>query len=231
MTIDIGFDFRTDTRVGRDPDADSPTLRRYHRLLWSKRLPSGAFFDLSDTTRGAYLHHRSELGEFYLSSDSVIPTFTRWIALQPITGQLSERENEEFMTIAYTIGAMMVFPGNQIDRKWTINQARGCTKSIADRLDLTLECIRRHYLDRESPLAPTLTRYADFFGLFGDFRGYVGYFLLEDLVNDDDSVRFFMPFNGFLAPHFPRDVDTYREYRRSSIEFIEARNQRIGRRY
>ena len=28
--------------------------------------------------RGVYLHHRSELGEFFLSSDSVIPTFTRW---------------------------------------------------------------------------------------------------------------------------------------------------------
>ena len=56
------------------------------------------------------------------------------------------------MTIAYTIGGIMVFPGNQVDRKWTINQARGCTRSISDRFDLTLECIRRHYSDWESPL-------------------------------------------------------------------------------
>ena len=41
MTIDIAFDFRTDAG-GKDPDAYSPTLRRYHRLLWSKRLPGGA---------------------------------------------------------------------------------------------------------------------------------------------------------------------------------------------
>ena len=68
MTIDIAFDFRTDTPEGEDPDACSPTLRRYHRLLWSKRLPSGSLFDLSDTTRGVYLHHRSALGEFFLSS-------------------------------------------------------------------------------------------------------------------------------------------------------------------
>jgi hypothetical protein len=74
-------------------------------------------------------------------------TFLRWPALKPITGQLLESENEAFVTIAYTIGAMMVFPGNQVDRKWTINQARACTRSISDRFDVTLECIRRHYSD------------------------------------------------------------------------------------
>jgi hypothetical protein len=112
MVIDIGFDFRSDAE-GRDPDSHSPTLRSYHRLLWSKPLPSGASFDLSDATPGVYLHHRSGLGEFFLSSDSVIPTFTRWPALKLITEQFPERENEAFRTIAYTIGAMMVFPGTR----------------------------------------------------------------------------------------------------------------------
>ena len=42
----ITFDFRSDTPPGRDPDALSPTLRRYHQLLWSKPLPSGAPFEL-----------------------------------------------------------------------------------------------------------------------------------------------------------------------------------------
>ena len=65
--IDIAFDFREDTPPGKDPDAYSPTLRRYHKLLWSKPLPNGAMFDLDDTTRGHYLLHRSdELGEFSL---------------------------------------------------------------------------------------------------------------------------------------------------------------------
>ena len=41
MLIDTSFDFRTDAS-GKDPDAYSPTLRQYHRLLWSKPLPSGA---------------------------------------------------------------------------------------------------------------------------------------------------------------------------------------------
>lgn len=69
--IDTAFDFRSDAR-GRDPDTHSPTLRDYHRLLWSKSLPGGAAFNLSDASPGAYLHHRSDLGEFFLSSDSVI---------------------------------------------------------------------------------------------------------------------------------------------------------------
>jgi hypothetical protein len=226
MVIDIAFDFRSDAK-GKDPDSHSPTLRSYHRLLWSKPLPSGASFDLSDATPGVYLHHRSGLGEFFLSSDSVVPTFTRWPALKPITEQFPEWENEAFMTIAYTIGAMMVFPGNQIDQKQTINVARGFNRTISDRFDLTLECIRRHYADKESPLRPTLLLYADFFALFGDFRGYVSFFLLDDLVTDDFAVRFFMPFDDFRPPPVPKDVDTYREYRRRSIEFIEARNHRI----
>ncbi len=52
-------------------------------------------------------------------------------------------------------------------------------------------------MDQDSPLAPTLSRYADFFALFGDFRGYVSFFLLDDLVTDDGSVKFFMPFDDF----------------------------------
>lgn len=46
--IDVTFDFRSDTPPGMDPDARSPTLRRYHRLLWSKPLPSGRAFELDD---------------------------------------------------------------------------------------------------------------------------------------------------------------------------------------
>ena len=53
-------------------------------------------------------------------------------------------------------------------------------------MDLTLECIRRHYLgDPVTPLGETLGRYREFFDLFDDFRGYVDFFLLQVLVTDD----------------------------------------------
>ena len=98
-----------------------------------------------DTVHGVYLHHGSELGEFSLCSDSVIPTFTRWDSLRRITELFTEEENEAFRTSGYTIGGMMVFPGNRIHGKQTINCARWFNRKIADRFDLTLECIRRHY--------------------------------------------------------------------------------------
>ena len=124
----------------------------------------------------------------------------------------------------------MGFPGNAIDHKWTINQARGCLRKISDRLDLTLECIRRYYLGQGSPLSETLARDRDFFALFADFSGYVDFFLLQDLVADDCSaVDVFPPFDDFRTPAMPKDVETYGEYRRRTIEFVEARNRRIER--
>jgi hypothetical protein len=226
--IDVTFDFRSDTPPGRDPDAYSPTLRRYHQLLWSKRLPSGAPFEL-DAKTVPFLHHLSELGEFWLTSDSVIPTFSRAREMGEIIGHIPQEETGEFNRIAYTIGGMMIFPGNRVGGKATINGARGFHPKIRDRFDLTLECIRRHYVGEQSPLSATLVRYADFFRLFGDFRGYVDFFLLQDLVTEDTlRAKFFMPFAGFTASPLPGTLDAYLAYRHCTIEFIESRNRRIA---
>lgn len=190
---------------------------------------SGAPFELDVTTPGTYLHHRSELGEFFLSSDTVIPSFSRARELKHIIDQIPEVETEAFKRIGYTIGGMMVFPGNRVDGKMTINGARGFHGSIRDRFDLTLECIRRHYLGEPSPLSETLARYADFFGLFGDFAGYVDFFHLQDLVNEGTpTVKFSMPFENFTASPLPGTLDAYSEYRERAMEFIESRNRRIG---
>jgi hypothetical protein len=226
--IDITFDFRSDTQPGRDPDSHSPTLRSYHKLLWSKPLPGGVDFELVDTTPRVYLHHQSEIGEFFLSSDAVIPTFTRESRISDIIEQIPIEELDAFNSIAYTMGGMMVFPGNQIDRKMTINAQRGCHPRIKDRFDLTVECIRRHYRNESSPLSETLERYADFFGLFGDFRGYVEFFLLQDLVTADFSVvKFFTPFYDFEPLPLPASTEAYNAYKRQAVEFIQARNHRI----
>lgn len=229
MVIDTSFDVRADAGH-KDPDTYSATLCRYHRLLWSKPLPSGVRFELgAPATPPYYLHHRSDAGEFWLSSDSVIATFTSYHTLKPIVAQLSDAENEAFLATAYTIGGFLLWPANKVERKSTINGARGFLGNIADRLDLTLECIRRHYRGEDNPLAAVFARYNNFFALFEDFRGYVDFWLLQDLVEDNYSaVRFFMPFDGFRPPAKPRDIDTYREYRRLSIDFVEARNRRIA---
>lgn len=227
-SIDITFNFTTDANGG-DPDSTSPTLKRYHQLLWSKPLPNGKLFDLDRKSRKGYLYHKSELGEFVLTSDAVIQTFAQWIRYQHIREQLSDAEVSNFNNIGYTIGGMMVFPGNRVDGGMTINGARGFNQSIGDRFDLTLECIRRYYAGKESPLYSVLVRYDNFFRLFDDFRGYVEFFLLRDLTGEDYSaVRFFAPFDNFNSSPMPDNVEAYVSFREKTIEFVISRNNRIA---
>ncbi len=228
-SIDITFDFRSDTPAGKDPDSFSPTLRKYHKLLWSKSLPNGKDFLLDDSKDGIYLYHQSELGEFYLSSDTATHTFSRWASMADIIAQIDKDEVETFRHLAYTIGSMIIFPSNRVDGKSTINGARGFHPLIKDRIDLTLECIRRFYLNEASPLSEVLGRYKSFFELFDNFQGYVEFFLFQDLVAKDFSeIKFFMPFNDFKPPVVPKTLDTYLSYKSSVINYITARNERIS---
>ncbi len=233
QVIDTSFNFKTDTPRGHDPDKWSPTLHRYHGVLWGRPLPSGRPFELEDARPRRYLRHRSLSGgpDFWLSSDAVMPTFTKWTrpAVKQVVSQAAKADREEFYNITYTIGAMMLFPGNPVDGMWTINQARGCTGTIADRFDLTVECIRRHYFGLDSPLGGVLRRYADFFELFETFDGYVEHFLLHDMLTDDGAVRFLLPFDDFARSPLPRDIGEYEEFRRLSVQFVRARNARIDR--
>jgi hypothetical protein len=112
----------------------------------------------------------------------------------------------------YTIGGTMVFPGNRIDGNQTINGARRFNRKIADRFDLTLECIRRHYLVQRSPLGATLARYRNFFVLFEDFRGTSNSSCCRIWSLDCSAVKFFIPFHDFTYSSGRRDGDTYREY-------------------
>lgn len=225
--IDPSFDFRSESG-GRDPDRYSPTLRDYHRRLWSKPLPGGRVFTLEDRYPKGYLRHESELGVFRLSSDTIIRTFKNHLKMRPVIRDIPLDEQEEFSRLGYTIGGMIVFPGNRIDGKHTINQARGMSGRIGDRFDLTLESIRRYYDGGESPIGETLARYSDFFALFESFAGYVDFFLLQDLVaNDYRSVQFFAPFEDFAQSPLISTVDDYVSYRTRTIDFVRARNARI----
>ncbi|AFL49022.1 hypothetical protein ABIE78_005216 [Sinorhizobium fredii] len=146
-----------------------------------------------------------------------------------IIGEVPQEELDQFFLVCSTVGAYMVFPARKIDRKPTINGVRGLNSKIKDRFHLTLECIRRHYQNQDSPLGEALARYADYFELFGGFEGYVDFFLLQDLIgNDGTSINFFIPFHGFDTAPLPADVDEYRVYKNNVTAFITARNQRIA---
>lgn len=223
VQLDTKYDFRSEIPPGRDADVWSVTLQRYHQMLWSKPLPSGDIFRL--ITHGYpgryYLVYDSLSGPLELSSDAI----TTRLRPSPVAKNLPEAEQPPEPT--YTVGRALLFPRVQRDRKQTINQRRGTHHAIRDRFDLTLECIRRHYAGQSSPLDDLLDRYADFFELFSTYRGYVDFFLLQDLVEPDYTVRFMHQFAEFATPALPATAEDYLRYISASNAFHAARNTRI----
>jgi hypothetical protein len=223
--IDTKFNFYSDARGG-DPDSTSPTLRKYHKILWSKPLPNGKTFNLCDNKNGVYLYHKSELGEFFLGSDAITHSYKYHKKKNSIIKQIP-KEVDELFDAGSTIGAYIIFPNNRINGNHTINQARGVNSLIDDRFDLTLECIRLFYLGQKSPLYDTLLRYKDFFDLFYNFKSYIEFFLLQDIVNKKENIKFYLPFDNFkICPTFS-DTNEYLLYKKRVINFIRSRNKRI----
>ena len=226
MRVDTSFNFFTDANGG-DPDSTSPTLRKYHMTLWGKPLANGKVFNLTDDKRGAYLYHNSELGEFFLGSDAITHSYKNHKRKNWLIEQIPSEVNELF-DIGSTIGAYIIFPNNRIDGAHTINQARGVNSLIDDRFDLTLECIRLFYLGKESPLFSALSRYKQFFELFESFEGYIRFFLLDDLIDEKESVKFYLLFDNFASRPGFSSVDDYLTYKEGVTTFITARNHRIN---
>lgn len=226
--IDISFDFRTDS-FGGDPDIRSKTLKGFHKKLWNKPLPNGDSFELQDDVSGSYLYYRSSKLEMSLSSDSITHSYKNVSKMQKVLQEIDPVLIEAFRNLGYTIGGFILFPSKRFDGKMNINGARGFNSKIVDRFDLTLECIKRHYERKVSPLQGVLERYSEFFGLFQSFQGYVDFFLLNDLVTSNYSeIKYFThilePFTNSPLPQSPSE---YLQYRKSSMEFIVSRNTRI----
>lgn len=227
MTIDIRFNVYSDAKSG-DPDSTSPTLRSYHKLLWSKQLPNGEYFELTDKKRGAYLFHKSRLGEYYLGSDAITHSYRNHKRKIWLTRQIPN-EVEELFDTGSTIGAYTLFPNKRVDGKHTINQARGVNSYIDDRFDLTLECIRLFYIGQQNPLYDTFLRYKDFFDLFENFNGYINFFLLNDLIDCNENIRFYLPFDNFKTKPSFADIGEYLIYKKGVMDFVKARNKRINK--
>lgn len=228
MEIDTSFDFRSDSN-GKDPDAYSPTLRSYHRFLWSKQLPIGERLEIEEMN--STLIYRFNMQTLKFGSDSISNSYIGAKKIAHLDGLISQAELEEFRDKGSTIGGYLIFPSEREDGRMTINGARGFNRKIADRFDLTLECIRLHYQRLEHPLQKTLGSPINnfFFSLFKDFQGYVDFFLLQDLVdNSYERVNFFTATkNAFASSPIPDTAAEYREYKMATLEFVRQRNDRI----
>ncbi len=228
MKIDTSFDFRNDSN-GKDPDTYSPTLRMYHRLLWSKQLPNGEYLELEEVD--SHLVYKFNMQTLKFSSDSISNSYIGTKKIAHLSTEVSPSEFEEFRDQGSTIGGYIIFPSERVGGKMTINGARGFNTKIADRFDLTLECIRLHYQRCENPLAGTLNTSLNkfFFSLFKDFKGYVDFFFLQDLVDSQyEKVNFFTQIEKpLINSPIPKTGAEYREYKMATLEFVRRRNQRI----
>lgn len=225
MVIDTNFNVNLDANGG-DPDSKSPTLKKYHKILWSKTLPNGKKFSLCQNKNNSYLYHKSELGEFFLGSDAITHSYKTHKRKKWIIEQVPY-ETDELFNKGSTIGGYIIFPNNRINGSQTINQARGVNSLIDDRFDLTLECIRLFYQDEISPLYETLTKYQNFFDLFVTFENYIEFFLLQDLIDEKGQIKFYLPFDNFKTPPSFYNIEEYLLYKERVVNFINSRNQRI----
>ena len=219
--IDIHFDVRTDCK-GPDPDSGSPTLKAYHQLLWSKPLPNGQMMNLTQG-KGYYL----KWNDMYFGSDSIIVSFwhARYRYRDLIESSIPNVKDyrEDYLKKASTIAGYVIFP--QI--RWSMNQARGCSRKISDWWDLTLECIRRFYNGEPSPLDTALQRSKAFFDLFVDFKGYVDFFLLQDCVDENYQVKFWLDTPLFVSDPMPDSVESYKAWIQAELDFVAKRGNRI----
>jgi len=242
VNLDVDFDFTTDTPqfwegfwnrkdglgyCGNDPDSCSPTLREYHRLLWSRELPNGQTMDLQPGYGSDYL-----VWDGTRSASDSITTGFRYKRMKPLIDKVADSMDdyrgwmESMIRRSYTIGGMVIFPKHRN----SINQCRGTNRMILDRWDLTLECIRWFYSGEESPLSWCLEQDRGFFDLFVDFKGYVDYFLLQDCVSNDCSeVRLWLDTEPFEHDPSPKNVEEYLGWIDCNLDFVSKRNARISK--
>ncbi len=241
MKIDITTDFTLDTphfwddfwknngglgSGGGDPDSLSKSLQLYHQTIWSRKLPNGETMALQCGTGSNYLTWKN----FRFGSDSIIVSF-RYEKYRNMLNEVKKALPdyrsfvENYLHRSYTIGGMMIFPKHA----GSINQAKGTNPKLRDRWDLTLECIRRYYINEESPISSTLARDKDFFDLFIDFKGFVDYFFLQDCVSADySSVNIWIGNADFTEDPLPKNVDEYFLWINRQMDFLDKRNSRIA---
>lgn len=238
--IDISFDFTSDSpdywrnfwdnngglgAGNSDPDSASKMLQKYHQILWSRKLPCGETMKLNCGSGSNYLTWK----DFRFGSDSIIVSFRykrKRELINAVASALLDYRSvmEDYIRRSYTIGGMTIFPKHRS----SINQNKGRNPFIADRWDLTLECIRRYYLGETSPLFETLVRDKDFFDLFVDFKGYVDYFFFQDCVSDDYSkVKIWLGSGDLREDPFPKTAEEYLCWINTELQFVTKRNQRI----
>lgn len=225
----------------QDPDKLSESLREYHACLFENRKIKSCSFTIKTNKPNHIIFNNGKI-EIIFTPDSITNIFQlsnrKWKSksekeiLKDYCNQDKKIKEltDEFNTIDYTIGSSIVFPirinGESIGN--TLNRARGVLYKIHDRIDYTLECIKRYFEGNteDNPLKNSLSKNKEFFDLFYGFEEYVDFFMLNDLIDENGNVKSLCNEIDFNKP-FPETLEDYQTYIRKTNEFIKARNKRI----
>jgi len=251
-----------------DPDQYSAQLKADHQALWSGKLPNGDWLILVDETSGTEYDYlvgiikndtgkekfRLRFGSDYITTSCCWKTSMEMI--KAVKDHFSTEEDyknfmEDYTHKTRTIGGEIIFPRYPLGsgNRQTINQARGKNYYIKDRFDLTLECIRRYYQEKDSqgednPLFDVFNQKENraFFDLFikGDkddvnnrkkgFENYVRYFYLDDWVSEDfQKVKYFIMDEAYQDDPFKEvNYKPYNPFPQNPKEYIEFVERQIA---
>ncbi len=229
--IDVNLNFWVDSS-GADPDIFSKKLREYQIMLYSRKSDNIILTPGGDMSYD-YLYIDSP-ENMRLGSDCILNMNERYREYKNINAKHLENTSDhykklykKYLDMAHTIGGEILFP----KRKNSINVERGRNHLIKDRFDLTLECIRRYYNDKnaQNPLYTTICADKIFFDLFKTFDGYVEYFFLGDLVENGRINFFFGKYKDDVFNHSPLawEQSDWEQLLDNQMKFLEKRATRI----
>ena len=67
----------------------------------------------------------------------------------------------------------------------------------------------------------------EIFELFTNFNGFISFFLLDDLLDEKQQVKFYLPFDNFASRPIFTSIEDYMTYKKGVMKFIAARNLRV----
>lgn len=230
-----------------DIDTYSQTLREYQACIYKKALPGGELFDLKigNNPKDDYLYwcspnyYGDDLAKSRFASDSIVNMQERYKPehdndfVPDLKNEGIRKILKEYVKSASTIGGEIIFPKHPN----SVNMARGRNHKIKDRFDLTLECIRRFYEQRDNqakeynPLYDALKADEKFFDLFDGFGDYVEFFYLDGSYVQDGKIKFFIGgepnFDDNFTP-LPTNLEEWEQLYENQMACLAARNKKIS---
>ena len=213
--IDVNKLHNVGLTKGQDPDKLSVSLKEYHMCLFSNRKMQSCSFTIKAGQKNEIIFNNKE-HEIIFTPDSITNIFessSRWfnkMREKDIVASFVDEDHEvatlvnEFHRIDYSIGSSIIFPirFDGMTIKTSLNCGRGMSQRIHDRIDYTLECIKRYYggSNDDNPLLYCLELNNTFVQLFRDFYDFVRFFMLDDLIDCNNNVKGFCGFIDFNNP-------------------------------